>query len=251
MMIRPVRVKAAAIHLAISAVIIASMVALFVVSWYPMPFFVTDGGWRGIRLVAAVDIVLGPFLTFVVFSANKPRKKLVFDLAVIGLLQLFALSLGIWAVSTKRITAVVFADGFFYSMDADSLSSYSGQVHDLIGKDRRKPVYLVVDLPDDPAERQAIRKKAMGSGKPLYMHDDRIIPLDGDARSELEAFDVNIEQLIKKTEDPLGLNSEIGKLGYARDDVYVVPTISRDEKFFMLISKKDMSPVGWVRGIRF
>ena len=86
------RWKAAAIHLAISAVVASVVLALFLLVWYPPPLFQADGGFRLLRTILIVDVVLGPLLTLVVFKAGK--KGLKFDLWVIGGLQVLALLFG-------------------------------------------------------------------------------------------------------------------------------------------------------------
>jgi hypothetical protein len=62
------RNTAFAIPLAISLVIFAILTAIGVFVWAPDFFFTTDGGWQGIRILGAVDLVLGPLLTLIVYK---------------------------------------------------------------------------------------------------------------------------------------------------------------------------------------
>ena len=88
------RARAATIHLGLS-VLIASGAALLVFAvWYPYPYREISGGRELFTLVVAVDVVLGPLITFVVFDRRKPVRELVRDLSVVVLLQLAALSHG-------------------------------------------------------------------------------------------------------------------------------------------------------------
>ena len=66
------RYLAAFYHLLISLVIFVFLAYLVVFVWYPDFFFDIDGGWEGMRIIIAVDLVLGPMLTLVVFKAGKP-----------------------------------------------------------------------------------------------------------------------------------------------------------------------------------
>ena len=77
------RFKAAGIHLGISFVIFVFLAYLVLFEWYPGIFFNTDGGWRGMRIIVGVDLVLGPTLTLVAYKAGKPGLK--FDLTAIAL----------------------------------------------------------------------------------------------------------------------------------------------------------------------
>ena len=84
-------------------------------NWYPEPYFSVDGGWQGIRLVAAVDLVLGPFITFLIFDLSKSRKAIVFDLVTIMVIQFGALAYGVYATYSQRPVAVVLIDEYVIS----------------------------------------------------------------------------------------------------------------------------------------
>ena len=58
--------------------------------------------------VVLVDVVLGPLITLVVFNRNKTRRHLLMDFTAVGLLQLAALSYGVWAVFVARPVHQVF-----------------------------------------------------------------------------------------------------------------------------------------------
>lgn len=102
------RARAAGIHVALSA-LVALLAGLLVFGlWYPFPYREISGGRDLFRLVIAVDVVLGPLLTFAVYNLAKPRKELRRDLAVIVLLQLAGLAYGLWTVHLARPVHMVF-----------------------------------------------------------------------------------------------------------------------------------------------
>jgi len=102
------RLRAAAIHLTLSGAI-AIVVALVTLSlWYPGAFAGMAGGRSLFKLVVAVDVVMGPLLTLVVFNTAKPRRELVRDMAVIGTLQIAALAYGLDVLFQARPVALVF-----------------------------------------------------------------------------------------------------------------------------------------------
>lgn len=102
------RLRASTIHLAIS-LLIASLAALLVFGWwYPYPYRELSGGRELFTLVVAVDVVLGPLITLVIFNTAKTRRHLAMDFAVIGLLQVAALSYGLWTVFVARPVHLVF-----------------------------------------------------------------------------------------------------------------------------------------------
>lgn len=87
------RVRAAVIHLALSVVVATALLALFWFVWYPAPLFAAIGGTHIFLMLLGVDVAIGPLLTLIVFKQGK--KSLKFDLAVIALLQVSALSYGV------------------------------------------------------------------------------------------------------------------------------------------------------------
>ncbi|KAB0769044.1 hypothetical protein F7O87_33620, partial [Pseudomonas aeruginosa] len=62
------RWRAFFIHLLISLAIFIVLLAIICLWWYPGALFEIAGGWQGVRIVAAVDMVLGPLLTLVVYD---------------------------------------------------------------------------------------------------------------------------------------------------------------------------------------
>ena len=110
---------AAGYHLVVSMVIFVVLAAFIIFSWYPGHLFHTDGGWKGIKLIAGIDLVLGPFLTLIIYKATK--KTLKFDLAFIAIVQISALLYGTWLVHNERPRAVILAEGVFRAVSASAL----------------------------------------------------------------------------------------------------------------------------------
>ena len=104
------RLRASAIHLAIS-LSVATLAALVVVGWwYPYPYRELSGGRELFALVVVVDVVLGPLITLVIFNVAKTRRHLMMDFTVIGLLQVAALAYGLWTVFVARPVHLVFEE---------------------------------------------------------------------------------------------------------------------------------------------
>ena len=108
------RWAAFAIHLALSAFVFIALAAVIIFVWYPGFLFQTDGGWQGIRLIAGIDLILGPLLTLIVY--NKAKKSLPIDLSIIALVQISALCAGSYLVYQERPLAIIFADNKFITM---------------------------------------------------------------------------------------------------------------------------------------
>jgi hypothetical protein len=96
------RLQAALIHLGLSLLVAALCALLVFQLWYPAPLDALAGGNDLFVLIVAVDVVLGPLLTAVIFNTTKPKKELLRDITVIGLLQLAALVYGLHAMHQAR-----------------------------------------------------------------------------------------------------------------------------------------------------
>jgi hypothetical protein len=164
------------IHLGISLLIFVSLAAVIFYWWYPGIFFETDGGWQGIRIIALVDLVLGPCLTLVVFKAGKPGLR--FDLTAIGLFQAFCLAGGTWVVHSERPIAMVMVDDIFYSMSADDYRDANVEPPDLRQFEGRGPKWVTVQLPDDLNEQSDIRSRSLTADTPLRILHERYIPFE-------------------------------------------------------------------------
>ena len=117
------RYTAFSIHFALSLLVFLSLVAVMYFYWFPGDLFFMDGGWEGIKLVAMVDLVLGPFLTLLLFKRGKP--SLVFDMSVIAGIQIAALAYGFYATYNQRIVAYVYADNQFNTLTSTESVSYT------------------------------------------------------------------------------------------------------------------------------
>jgi hypothetical protein len=97
---------AALVHMSGSVLLALICLVLVFQMWYPSPLHAAIGVTQIFLLVLGVDVVIGPLLTFVVFKPGK--KTLKFDLSVIVLLQLIALSYGLYTVMIGRPAWVVY-----------------------------------------------------------------------------------------------------------------------------------------------
>jgi hypothetical protein len=96
------RSRAASLHFAICLVIGILVALLVFLLWYPSPFREIAGGRELFLIIIAVDIALGPLVTFAVFDRRKPGRELRRDLAVVVTLQLAGLAYGLHTVYQAR-----------------------------------------------------------------------------------------------------------------------------------------------------
>jgi hypothetical protein len=115
------RVYAAGIHVLISAGIASAAGVLTFVLWYPGAIGDMAGGPRLFLLLLAVDVALGPLLTFFVADYQKSRGELVRDLFVIAVVQAGALVYGMQTVYVARPVALVYEPGRFRLVAANEV----------------------------------------------------------------------------------------------------------------------------------
>jgi len=143
------KIKATGVHLCLSLGIFLYLAYQIYYNWYPQPYFAIDGGWQGIRLVAAVDLVLGPFITFLIFDLTKSRREIIFDLATIALIQFAALFYGVYLTYNQRPISIVLVDEYMLS---STMEQYGGKLRseqDLFRYSDERPPIIYADLPLD------------------------------------------------------------------------------------------------------
>ena len=143
-------------HLLISMGIFFVLLYLIIFKWFPSYYFHIDGGYRGIVTIFFVDVVLGPGLTLLVFKPGKPHLK--FDMSVIVVLQIIALSWGIKSVYTERPALTVFYDGKFSCMNHSEVSEFN--LKRLLLEDQTPPLLAVLPRPSTHQEYQDMMLEA-------------------------------------------------------------------------------------------
>lgn len=156
------RWQAAGIHLLICVVIASSALAVILGVWFPGPLFEAAGGLGLLFILVGVDVSVGPLLTLIVFKSGKPG--LMFDLAVIGTVQLTALIYGFSVVAQARPAFVVFVLDRYELVTAAELAPEElaqAKFPEFRSVPWTGPALAAADLPTDPAERQKLIELGM------------------------------------------------------------------------------------------
>jgi hypothetical protein len=162
-------------HLAISMAIFFVLLYFIIFKWFPSYYFHIDGGYRGIATIFFVDVVLGPGLTLLVFKPGKPSLK--FDMSVIVILQIVALSWGIKSIYSERPALTVFYDGKFSCMNFSEVSEFN--LKRLLIKDEKPPLLAVLPRPNTHKEYQDMMLEAFRHGSAeIYVFSEKLLPMD-------------------------------------------------------------------------
>lgn len=135
-------------HFGISLALIAAVFTAIYLVWFPHALASASGGLEGLAIVAAVDIVLGPVLTFVIYDIAKSRLQLTRDIGVIAFLQLAGLIVGVFVVYEARPIAIVHVYDTFHvlgqsdfdaaNIDTSSLDKFPGNYPKILYIDTEK-----------------------------------------------------------------------------------------------------------------
>jgi hypothetical protein len=183
------------VHFALSVLIAALVFAAIYFVWYPGALFGSAGGRDLFTLIAGVDVVIGPLITLIIFVPGK--RGLAFDLVVIALLQLAALSYGTWVLYESRPAWIVFVKDRFELVRANHILDAA--------RSKPKPPLnvLPVDgpklagarMPADPAEQLRISITA-AAGQDVQTYPQYLVPYDT-VKAEAAAKGLPFERLFK------------------------------------------------------
>ena len=241
------RLKAAGIHLTLSASIAAIVAAVVFFVWYPIPYDTICGGLNLLVLVCSVDIVLGPLLTFVVFDATKKRSVLVRDLVVIGVLQLAALTYGAHTVYIARPVALVFEGGTRFrvvtnvEVQVDELPKALPQFRSL---SMTGPVLMSTRSATDSEKYNAVMGALAGADigtRPSFW-----VPYEGHEQEVIKAgkpLDRLLKQYASSTET---IDAMIRHAGLTRETTRYLPLVSRRVTWTVLIDANHGKIIGFL-----
>ena len=173
------RLRAAALFLVLTLLVAAAIAIPIHFLWYPGALFSQAGGRELFFLIVGVELVLGPIVVFVIYRPGK--KGLLFDLVTLGILQLVALSFGIWVLFQSRPAYVVFVKDRFDLVRANEIPPEE------LAKARAGPFAEIplagpkvvgAEMPKDPDEQFRITMSAMSGGGDVQNSPQYYVPYD-------------------------------------------------------------------------
>ncbi len=239
------RLRAAGIHLAICALVAAIAALLVFGLWYPMPFREISGGRELFFIIIAVDVVLGPLITFSVFDRRKPWPELRRDLAVVGLLQLAGLGYGLHTVFAAR-PVVLASEGQRFrvlravDLDDAALAKAPAEL-------RRLPwrgVEVVAARELEGEERNQAIDLAM-QGLDVGMRPELWLPPDRTGAAVLAGAKPVTELQKRHPSRAAELAQFIAATGHAADQLKYLPLLARRTDWVALIDSASGSIVGY------
>lgn len=162
------RWKAAAMHAALSSLVIGTIAIGAVLLWFPAGLWHAASLQQVFGIMVVADVVLGPLLTLLVF--RKGKRGLKFDLSMIALAQAAFLAYGVYTlwlnrpvflVGSTHSFGLVFANEVPRTAVRDAGTRHWPRFHD------RGPWLVGVDLASPTALEEAAFAFGVGGGGPL------------------------------------------------------------------------------------
>jgi hypothetical protein len=163
------RLKALGLHLLASTVALMLIFGALYLGWYRWPGWYLADVSQVVLVMAGVDLVVGPLLTFVVAGASKPRRALTRDIAVIVAIQLIALAYGTLSIWHGRPLYYAFSETVLqavqaYDIGPDELTLARQQKAEFAPHWFSLPRWIWAPLPQDTHERERIVASAIVGG---------------------------------------------------------------------------------------
>ncbi len=169
------------IHLLLSGLVAVVTVTVVFFAWYPEPLDKAIGVTDIFLLVLAVDITMGPVMTFVVYQKGKAGLK--FDLFVIIVMQIAALTYGMSTVFAGRPSFIVFNQDRFDTVRQIDLDTTSVKNAELAGNENAQanwfsPRWVAAVESTDRKRAEAILFTAVDGGADWPQLPELFVPLE-------------------------------------------------------------------------
>jgi hypothetical protein len=156
-------------HLAASFLALALVLGSLYLGWYRWPGWYLAGAQTIVPILVVVDLALGPLVTLLIANPAKPRRELARDIAVIALVQLFALGYGATALWHGRPLYYAFSEDRLQLVSALDLDAHEIALASQINPDfvphwYSRPRWVWAPLPANEAESKAIVASAVMGG---------------------------------------------------------------------------------------
>lgn len=220
-------------HLAVSLLIALLVISIVFFIWYPSPLAVAVGVTHIFLMLIAIDVVVGPILGFIVYKEGK--KSLRFDLAVVILLQLSALSFGVYSIAQGRPLWIGYVvDRFELVRNNDLINDKADQaLPQFQNPSWLQPQYVGVVVADNVEQRNNDLFAEVMGGISLAQRPERYVELS-EVKSLIQQRAQDLE-LLKQYNDPNQVMKVLAKYPMA---TAFVPLKANAVDMTVLISKE-------------
>jgi hypothetical protein len=213
--------------------------------WYPSPWFAAAGGGTLLLLLVGVDVVLGPSLTFIVFDPAK--KSLLFDLAVIVMLQVAALIYGIHVMASARPAFVVYLRGAFDMVAANDVVTEGmekAKLPEFQSLPLTGPRLAAARIPVDPGLQLQIGMESANGGPDFTAYPRFYIPYATAARDAAAGGEPLARLTQKSPEHARAIARLADSSGRSPDSLVYLPLRTRTGEMTIVLDKAEGEVIG-------
>lgn len=173
-------------HFAISVLAACCAALVIFLLWYPAPLNTAVGVTHIFLMMLSIDMVLGPFFTWLVYKEGK--KSLKFDLTVIVLIQVLALGFGLYKIADGRPVWIVFnVDRFELVKNNEVLIQNIAKVSEPFRQNSYlKPKFAATQFASDAKTRTSDLMNEILNGVSIAQRPERYISLEKAKSQTLE-----------------------------------------------------------------
>jgi hypothetical protein len=228
------RLKAFGLHVLGSACLLLLALGVLYAGWYRWPGWYLTGALTIALMMAGIDVVLGPFLTLIIASPNKPRRELARDISIIVVVQLVAAGYGITTLWNGRPLYYTYSEGYLQVVQAADLDPAQIELGRKLNPKFAPhwyslPRWIYAPLPkDDKLSDQIVQSSVSGGDDVIQMPryyrswDDGL----SDVRERLRAV-AETKGLGKREIAVVG--ERVRQLGLAPDQKIALPMLGRNK----------------------
>ncbi|UJA02411.1 TfpX/TfpZ family type IV pilin accessory protein [Acinetobacter johnsonii] len=189
-------------HLSVSLILALLVVGLVFFVWYPAPLAKAVGVTHIFLMMLIIDVILGPFLGFLVYKEGK--KTLKMDLSVIILIQALALGYGVYSIAEGRPVWLVYAIDRFELIKNNELVDIN--IQDALPQYKEKlwfqPRYVAIKLEVDSDKRSQEMFEEVFGGISLAQRPENYVPLSS-VSVQMQERTRELEQLQQYNDEKL------------------------------------------------
>ena len=234
------KLKASAIHLSISAFIIGIFYLFVLTVWYPAPYFQVSGLLGIMLMLVAIDLIIGPLLTFIVFKPKKPSLK--FDLSVIAAIQIVALAYGAIAVYEGHPVYVAYTVDRFTLVSVGEADPEKAKYKEFKVSTFGVPQVVYAKMPEKSDERNDLMFSAASGGKDLEHHAEYYEPIN-QYTDKIVKRSVAVDKILAHSDSKKELESFLEKQGKEAKEFAFLPLMGKEKVMLWALDRKDGKPV--------
>ncbi len=233
------KIKASLIHLLISMAVVGALLAFIFLYWYP-GLAKVSGLMTIVLIMIAIDLVLGPLLTFVVYKPGKP--KLAFDLAMIGLFQISALAYATHTIYEGHPLYITYSVDRFTIITANEIDPNKAVLDQFKKSKLAGPSIAFAKIPENKELADKIMLEVVLEGAPDIDKRPKLYEPIEDHLEAVFSRSIDTKKLLANEDTKREFMEFIDKHGDIKDFAFL-PLTGQGKDVIWALSKKTGKPV--------